>query len=413
MRILGIMPGKLLDLAARVRTTGFYKEFHARSPAVGGKSDWESLPLLTKGDLIDVPVGKRSYVQHNAVDSIYASSGTTGTLPLFGPRACVRGPLYRLEFHDFTKPCLASIILPHMMEHALISMERYPRIVVLDPKHVVASVALAKSADADSILTHSFLMPIIIEALEKAHMERSIKFVELAGEPCSRSLFEFMRGKLPNASIAPVYGAREVEGPIGIPCRPMSDANPLEVYHPNPDHFFEIVRADGSIVAPAAGVEGELLLTTYAGEPYAFPLLRYRLGDVVRILDDSCEKHGSFTFTVLGRANIDFIKVPGGVLRADEVERVLRDIGASSDEFVLECAEVTGASGPRVQVTLRVREAQDADLSDLAKKFAANLRVSPSYTYADGVRAGTYAPLVCARLKEDAGQSKRKRMVRL
>lgn len=407
----------LISSLTRPDGPSFYRRLYGLKDADGpltidDPQGWEALPFLTKESLLSASVRERSFVPYRALDSFYASSGTTG-LPLFGARACIRGPLYRSAYHDFKGATLSAIILPHMTERALRAEGALGRVVALDPKRMQASVALAKAAGIDSVLAHSFLMPLLCEHLSRAGVAEHIRYVEIAGEPCSAAQYEFMRARLPNATITPVYGAREVEGPIGIPCRPLG-GSPLEVYHPNPDYYLELVDSQGRVLEPKEGLEAELVVTAYAGEPFAFPLIRYRIGDTVRVVERACRTHGAWSFTILGRTETDFLKIPGGMVRADEVERVLERLGVPHpDEFQLRVSEVPAERSVTTALTLSCRIPGAATPESFCAAVAQALRVGPSYTYADGVRDGHYVPLAYAEPSSAPEIAKRKRIVKI
>lgn len=150
-----------------------------------------------------------------------------------------------------------------------------------------------------------------------------------------------------------------------------------------------------------------MVITAFRGEPASFPMLRYRSGDKVRIVEEHCKTHGTWSFTVLGRVDMDFVKVRGGTIKADEVERVLRLFPKSvGDVFELHVFEMP--QGP-LRLVLKV-QARETDLLTLAEKISNVLRVNPSTTHTEGVRKGLYAPLVCEPLGETP-QTKHKRIV--
>jgi hypothetical protein len=107
---------------------------------------------------------------------------------------------------------------------------------------------------------------------------------------------------------------------------------------------------------------------------------------------------------------MDFLKVPGGILRADEVERVLRKVNLP-DHFELCRYERDVPDGLRIEVVLHVEAAPEADLSALALSIAKELRVSAAYTYEHGVRDGLYLPLRCERMTNAPKGRKRLRIM--
>jgi phenylacetate-coenzyme A ligase PaaK-like adenylate-forming protein len=187
----------------------------------------------------------------------------------------------------------------------------------------------------------------------------------------------------------------------------------LEVYHAKKTHFHELIDPrTGVVLEPTTGVEGELVVSAYAGEPAALPLLRYRTGDIVRVVEEKCARHGLWSFTVLGRASLDFLKLPGGVLSAEEAARVIRLFnGSITDRFELHRFERETPGGPKPQVELRVEPKGSIDLAELARDIAENLRVNPARTYALGVADGLYLPLTCSILAPQEGAHKPRRIV--
>ncbi|MBI5457497.1 phenylacetate--CoA ligase family protein [Candidatus Kaiserbacteria bacterium] len=398
----------LLERCTETSGVSFYRNLYGMAPESPARTirdldDWTSLPFVTKDALIASPLRERLFIPLSEVDHLRTSSGTSGKPPLFSPRTFLRNMEYRFTYHDFKKPILSYTVpaMPHWHQHVQESHGFPARVVTFDPKNAEACVRLAKAAGADSMSLFAFHIPLVAEHMKRHGIAHRIRFIEIAGEACTKLLFEFMRETFPNATILPFYGSSEVEDcPIGMPCRPITGEEPLSVYHAKRSHYHELVDPD--TLAPVqviSGAEGELVITAYPGEPSSFPLIRYRTGDIVRVVGDHCEQHGTWSFTVLGRVGMDFLKVPGGVLRADEIERVLRTMPERvSDRFELHCSEEKTLTGPKLKPILHVEIRGEVDLTTLAQDIARNLRVAPSFTYNDGVGKGRYLPLVCAPL---------------
>lgn len=379
--------------------------------------DWLKLPLLDKDMLLNIPFQERIFASAFKADHIRVSSGTSGKLPLFCPRTYLRGMEYRLRYHDFKKPILAFGVpaMPHWHEFFQHSLGYTPRVIVFDPKNAAASVRLARIAGADSMSLFTFHIPLIGEYMRKENINERIRFIEIAGEACTRAMFEYMRNIFPNAIILPFYGSSEVEdSPIGMPCHPITGEKPLAVYHAKTSHYHELIDPEsGASIESRLGAEGELVISAYPGEPSAFPLIRYRTGDMIRIVEENCKKHSTWTFTILGRVAMDFLKIPGGVLRADEMERILRLFpNEISDEFELHRFEHTTSDGPKIEAVLYVRvRKNDINLDKLAAKIASLFRVNPQRTYAEGIIEGLYLPLACRPLNSAATGKKHKRVI--
>ena len=99
-----------------------------------------------------------------------------------------------------------------------------------------------------------------------------------------------------NIKACDIYGLSEIIGP-GVSCECIEAQAGL---HINDDHFLpEIIDPDTGEVLPE-GEWGELVITTLTKE--AFPLIRYRTGDITRLITEPC---------VCGRTNTRMDRVTG------------------------------------------------------------------------------------------------------
>lgn len=406
----------LVSLATQRGTSHFYRDLYRIPPDVPALEirswdEWRALPLLTKDDLLKVPLLERAFPPLSNMHTVVASSGTSGKPPLFSSLPLLDGFVFRSEYHTFSRATLASLPTPHKKEWE-IQRRDTGRVVTHDPKRTRASVLLAKAAGVDSLIVFLFHIPAIAEEMAKLGMLGDIRYIEVAGEACSRSMYEFIRKTFPNAIITSEYGSTDVEAtPIGTPCHPMDGTEPLEVFHTSDRFYLELLDYEtGQVQEIKQGAEGDLAITALASESPAFPLIRYRHGDAIRVVENACKEHGEWSFQVLGRRDADFVKVPGGVLRVDEVARVLRSMGLS-DDFQIRIHEDTwhGKPGARIVLSLPL---VGSDAEHLAPDIASKIRIGHSYTLADAAKDGICRPLSCERAQDSHTQEKRKRIVR-
>jgi phenylacetate-CoA ligase len=119
-------------------------------------------------------------------------------------------------------------------------------------------------------------------------------------EPWSEAMRRDIEEKW-NIKACDIYGLSEIIGP-GVSCECVEAQSGL---HINDDHFLpEIINPDTGEVLPE-GELGELVITTLTKE--AFPLIRYRTGDITRLTTEQC---------VCGRANTRMARVSG---RSDDM----------------------------------------------------------------------------------------------
>jgi phenylacetate-coenzyme A ligase PaaK-like adenylate-forming protein len=383
---------------------GVYRRLYKLGEGAGpiqivAPAEWRALPMITKEALSAETLETRSYLPLSELDHLRVSSGTSGAPPLFSPRTHVRGMEYRLDYHDFQGAFLAFTVpmMPHW--HARFQKEHgmLPRVISFDPRFPRASIRLARAAGVTALSVFVYHMSDIAELMEEMDMSAQIRFIEITGEICTRAQLAHMQRVFPHATI--------------LQCRPLrvGAKEPIAVYHAKETHFLELVDRDsGTLIEPTAGAEGDLLVTTYPGEPVSFPLIRYRIGDTVRVVESNCP-HRSWSFTVLGRTDLDFAKVPGGILRADEIARVLQLFPTLiSDRFTMRVREEPGPKGPLLAPTLEVEPLAEIDLEQLARDIEQNLRTGPHFTWRQGVEAKRYMPLVCAlRAHEETRKTRR------
>jgi phenylacetate-coenzyme A ligase PaaK-like adenylate-forming protein len=412
----------LHELRSLVRTctakggSPFYRRLYGlsdtdESPIIDTWDAWQKLPAFGKEHLTRETLPGRVFPPWSNIDTILASSGTSGNPPVYSSWVLNDGYSYRYQYHDFKRAVLTSMPTPFQQDWIVRKRGGGP-VVILDPRRAAASVKLAAAAGVDSMLLILHHVPLITEDMIKTGLNKNIRFIEIAGETSSLSLFRHMRTTFPNATICAIYGSSDVEtSPIGIPCRPMTDEDPRAVYHVGDRTHLELIDTDtGDVMVPYAGAEGELLISAFAGSDATFPLVRYRIGDTIRVVEAPCEDHGDWSFEILGRSGMDFLKVPGGILRADEVARVLRELSLP-DVFQLHRYEHETEGRLKVKVELLIDVGED-EMTRLAAEIAERLRISAAYTYAQAVRDGMFEPLVCRRIPLEPRLGKAVRMVR-
>ena len=154
----------------------------------------------------------------------------------------------------------------------------------------------------------------------------SLRYGLFGSEPWSETMRKEIESKL-GILATDNYGLSEVMGPgISGECL---ERNGL---HFNEDHFL-IEVVDPETLAPVAdGAEGELVITSLTKE--AFPMIRYRTRDRIRILkgDCPCGRTGRRMSRVLGRTD-DMIIIRGVNVYPIQIENVLVEIGGKQPHY--------------------------------------------------------------------------------
>lgn len=108
----------------------------------------------------------------------------------------------------------------------------------------------------------------------------SLKIGIFGAEPWTNDMRRTLESRLSIAAID-IYGLSEIIGP-GVACEFLENKNGPTIWE---DHFYpEIINPDTGEVLPD-GEEGELVITTLTKE--AMPIIRYRTGDITRLLPNT------------------------------------------------------------------------------------------------------------------------------
>lgn len=167
--------------------------------------------------------------------------------------------------------------------------------------------------------TPSYILNII-EVMEKRGIDprqTSLEYGIFGAEPWSEEMRQQLEEKL-NIIAVDIYGLSEVMGPgVAIECHEAQDG-----LHIAEDHFLaEVIDPDTGEVLPY-GAEGELVFTSLTKE--AFPVIRYRTGDIASLHPEKC-KCGRTTIRmsrIKGRVD-DMLIIRGVNVFPTEIESVL------------------------------------------------------------------------------------------
>ncbi len=398
------LPQPLVDLVARCT------HLHISTWA-----QWQALPPVTREQLGRFSYRERCVVPLAEVERIVATSGTSGRPPFLTALGfTVRSYDFLDEWYRFSKPIVCVDQNYLRLEQYLARAGSPVPILIIDPRAPKVTAALAQAAGADTLFILEPQLRSVGDEMARCGAAANIRFLMLGGGDIGPHV-AYLSRTFPQAVLLGRYAASEVEGnPIGVPCNAVTPEAPEQYYHANTDMHLDIVDpTDGTDVPWAPGAEGDLLVST-PHPAVASPLIRYKIGDRVRVAETPCARHRAYAFAVLGRANLDFVKVQGGQLRVDELARTVRQFAAViTGEFELQYTERDNGRGVELAATLYLEPRGPLDWTQFAETMAHELRVGPSFTYAQGVARGWYAPLVCAPLPPITQGVKRKRLTRV
>lgn len=190
----------------------------------------------------------------------------------------------------------------------------------------------------------------ILNIAEKMHemgyspKETNLEYGIFGAEPWSQEMRTTLEEKF-NLKAVDIYGLSEIMGPgVSIECHEAQDG-----LHIADDHFLVEVIDPETLEPLADGEEGELVFTSLTKE--AFPVIRYRTGDIASITREKCKCGRTTTrmSRVKGRTD-DMLIIRGVNVFPSEIERALLQIDGLSPHYQIHLVK----QGPMDSVELHV-----------------------------------------------------------
>ncbi|MFD3447395.1 phenylacetate--CoA ligase family protein [Microbacteriaceae bacterium 4G12] len=208
--------------------------------------------------------------------------------------------------------------------------------------------------------TPSYIMNVAEKMEERGHdpKETSLKFGIFGAEPWSEEMRKALEKKL-GIKACDIYGLSEVMGPgVAMECHEAQDG-----LHVAEDHFFvEIINPDTLQPVPD-GEEGELVFTSLTKE--AFPVIRYRTGDIASITREVCKCGRTTTRMSRVKGRIDDMLIVRGVnVFPSEIEHYLIQVEELAPHYQvhLHCHGTMDVVELHVEITEGIFAEVDGDL---------------------------------------------------
>lgn len=396
---------ELQDLYERViasSLSSFYRDFYANTsvdlPLT--HEQWRRMPLLQKSDIARVPFEQRIFVERSEVDIVRLTSGTTSSRVLAIPR--VHMPHTEAERHLMPVDSYMGFLLPHRVYDNY--TRQGARFVGGDPARLDESARLASSMKIEGIGALPSTLIAFAKPLAALYDITRIRHLCLNGDICTAPQRAALKTLYPGVqTMVSSYGSSETQGLCGISCDYPGNEQAL-LGHPLV--HYEIVNDTNQGIA----TEGELVVSILYAQA-AFPLLRYRTGDTVRVLEESADR---FIFTVLGRTSSDRVRFSGGTILLAEIERAITQVTHGTViDFEVVVGEDIDVNGQRLRLSLTLIAPEHTHVpeNDIAERIEREMRISEKRSYREGVLHGLCAPLVCHFT--NLGQSKGRKTRRL
>ncbi|MFI5359080.1 MAG: phenylacetate--CoA ligase family protein [Halanaerobiales bacterium] len=337
---------KLREMVERVYyNVPFYRkklqEINIQPEDIEGIDDLARLPFTTKTDLRDnYPYGLFA-VPMSEIIRIHASSGTTGKPTVVG----------------YTRRDIAlwSEVVARILTSAGVERDDYIHVaygyglftgglgIHYGSEKVGATVIPISAGNTKKQLqlmedlgstvlacTPSYAL-YLAETIEELNIDRNrlkLRVGIFGAEPWSDSMRKKVEERL-NIKAIDIYGLSEIIGP-GV----ASECEYQDGLHINEDHFIpEIIDPETLEVLPP-GERGELVFTTVTKE--GLPLLRYRTGDLSRLVYEKCRCGRTLVRMekCLGRSD-DMLIIRGVNVFPSQIESVLLEMGETEPHYRL------------------------------------------------------------------------------
>ena len=335
---------------------------------IGSLSDIARLPFTAKADLRDnYPYGLFAMPMREVV-RIHASSGTTGMATVVG---YTRNDLRHwsnlvarvITAAGVTKDDVIQIAFGYGLVTGAFGLHQGAErigasVIPASSGNTSRQIQIMKDFKTTALVgTPSYAMLIGETLLEKgiSVSSLSLKYGLFGSEPWSEAMRKEIESRL-GILATDNYSLSEVMGPgISGECL---ERNGL---HFNEDHFLIEVVDPETLQPVAEGEEGELVITSLTKE--AFPMIRYRTRDRIRILKGGCPcgRTGRRMSRVLGRTD-DMIIIRGVNVYPDQIGNVLTEIGGKQPHYQV----VVDRKGAMDEATVLV-EAEESIFFDQMK----------------------------------------------
>jgi phenylacetate-CoA ligase len=372
---------------------------------LGSLADLARFPFTTKGDLRDsYPFGMLA-VPREQLSRVHASSGTTGRPTVVG--------YTRRDVDNWSEVVARSIRAAGGRSGDLVHVaygyglftgglgahygaERLGCTVVpVSGGMTDRQVQLITDLQPRIILvTPSYFLAIVDEMVRLGidPAESSLEIGIFGAEPWTDDMRKEMEARC-HLHAVDIYGLSEVMGP-GVAQECVETKDGLHIWE---DHFYpEVVDPQTGDVLPD-GDEGELVFTSLTKE--ALPVIRYRTGDLTRLLPGTARPAFRRMQKVTGRTD-DMMIVRGVNVFPTQIEEQLLRIDALAPHYICELTRPGRLDQLLVRVEARASGLSEQRRNDLARELQRLVKATSGVT----VTAEVVDPGVVER---SAGKAKR------
>lgn len=399
---------KVLDFAWDNSYSSFYKDKYKKAGLdsandITSIEDFKKLPYLTKEDIVNSDPFDRFFLPWSKFSSVVVSSGTTGGSGSLSIILAQEGEMgfYKRVIKDVKKEgkelkyksCMR-LLPPLLGARALTESYRLmdkigkTSINVLgDINNLPLSAKLAAKLKIDFLSCSPTVLYFFLPYLKREYDLNKIKKITLLGEYCSKQKALLFKALFKNTIFSYNYGISESQGDsFGLFCKEL-DSLATNYFHLSPSYYFEIISKSR---------EGELVVTSL--QKKAFPLIRFKTGDIVKLEDYSCKCGAKQRLKILGRVKFDVFRIHGAMVYRELVEKAIipfqNYLGSPLWQIHIFEKIKKDKIYPQFKLQLILKDKYKENIKNmLSEEISKNFYLSPSKTLADLVKEKLFLPL--------------------
>jgi phenylacetate-CoA ligase len=340
--------------------------------------DVTKLPFTTKEDFRDEYPDGLFAVRDEDIVRIHASSGTTGKPKIVGYTEQDRQNWRRVMARSLSAAGIESgdtfqnaygygLFTGGLGFHGGVE-QLNATVVPIGGGNTGRQLEMMQDLECDALgCTPSYCLYLAEEAESRGIDPRDLPLstVVIGAEPFTDPMRQAIEEAL-DVTAVDIYGLSELIGPgVAIECRDQQEG--LHVWE---DHFYpEIIDPEtGEPVEP--GERGELVLTSLTKE--ALPVLRYRTGDVTRLLEAPCDcgRTAVRMENISGRVD-DLLIVRGVNVYASAIEEVMLDFDEVAPHYRIDLYREDNLD--RMEITVEHQREFAGETDELGERIEAAL----------------------------------------
>jgi len=413
---------KALTFALENPISDFYRTKYAgldiQPKNIKTYADFCKIPMLTKDEILALPLSKRFFVPvHEAIRYSISSGTASHNKPLIiphipkvivngalGGHTVNEGELHKLGINKlFGLMPAQSILMTVIAEN-----NRTIPMIIPDISKLDMASTLAKELEIEAIISSPTILYNFTERLKKTNFDLSkIKWISISSEFCTTQKFEYFKKAYPKAMFKGSFGNSECGAALGFRCEHLRE-HPPQLYHPTDMHLLEIISEKGDKNEEGFG---EMVFTHLTR--VAFPLIRYQTNDFATKKPYNCECGLKYVIDTSGKSEFDILKTSGVVFHtqaiADAVESVSQYV---ESEFQLHVYEETINGKILTRLTLLlIPKKNNLDASEIASYIEKQFQVSVDKMLDDLVKKGLFLPLKVKFVAEINGGVKSRHII--